>query len=78
MTLHDWEVQATYASYKRRYRGIDGALEKMAEYYGERLGTMNPHFVVGNMQKRPGQFILIGALRVGEDSDVESRQQDLL
>jgi hypothetical protein len=37
MTLHDWEVQATYAGYKRRYGGPDAALEKMDTYYGERL-----------------------------------------
>lgn len=75
MTLHDWEVQATYARYKRQYGGPTAALGKIAEYYGERLAGMNPHLIVGNMQKRPNQFILIGVLRTGADIDADPNKQ---
>jgi hypothetical protein len=77
MTLHDWEIQATYVSYRHRYGSPEAALEKMAEYYGERLAGMNPHLIVGNMQKRPNQFILIGVLRTTADVEVEPKQQTL-
>lgn len=52
MALHDWEVQAAYRNYKKRYGGVDLALEKMQEYYESRVTGMNLHFVLGNMQKR--------------------------
>jgi len=78
MTLHDWEVQATYTGYKHRYGDPEASLEKMEAYYGELLPRMNPHLVVGNMQKRPSQFILIGVLRTTANGEVDQRQQTLL
>jgi hypothetical protein len=78
MTMHDWEVQATFASYKRKYGGADAALAKMQDYYGERLADLNPHLIVGNMQKRPNQFILIGVLRSSADAEAGMQQQTLL
>jgi len=75
MTIHDWEAQATYAHYKRRYGGPSQALDKMAEYYEDRMATMNPHFFVGNMKKRPWQFILVGVLRSPAIQAVEIQHQ---
>ncbi|EXJ14153.1 hypothetical protein D779_2967 [Imhoffiella purpurea] len=75
MTIHDWEAQATYAHYKRRYGGPSQALEKMAEYYEDRMATMNPHLFVGNMKKRPRQFILIGVLRSPAIQTAEMQHQ---
>jgi len=75
MTIHDWEVQATYANYKKSYGGPEAALEKMAEYYEQRILTMNPHFFVGNMQKRPNQFILIGVLRSTAIEGIDCQQR---
>jgi len=61
MQIHDWEVQATYRNYKKKY-GYH-ALDKMNDFYNNRLLDQNPHFIMGNMMRRPWQFMIIGILR---------------
>jgi hypothetical protein len=68
MQLHDWEVQATYLNYKRRYGSVKSALEKMIEYYDHQLKQYNPHFVMGNMGQRPYQFMIIAVLRASDQA----------
>jgi hypothetical protein len=69
MQLHDWEIEATYHNYKRRYGSVAAALDKMVEYFQGKAPTMNLHLIMGNMHKRPWQFIIIGVLRTTADVD---------
>ena len=61
--LHDWEVQAAYIAYRRRYKA--DALKMLEKEYGERIPTRNPHFIMGTMKAHPQTFIVIGVLRSG-------------
>jgi hypothetical protein len=68
--IHDWEVQAAYLAYRRKYG--DKALEMLQQEYGERIPQRNPHFIMGTMKAHPQTFIIIGILRSGiapEDLD---------
>lgn len=76
MQLHDWEIETTYHAYKRRYGAA--ALAKMAEYYQTRATAMNLHLIMGNIHKRPWQFIIIGVLRTTADVDRSDAQAQLL
>lgn len=76
MQLHDWEIEATYHSYKKRYGSVSTALEKMTEYFQGKAPTMNLHLIMGNMHKRPWQFIIIGVLRTTADLDRADAQGD--
>lgn len=77
MQLHDWEVEATYHEYKKRYGGGKGALDKMVDFYETRAPAMNAHLIMGTMQKRQNQFIIIGLLRTKENLDNVDGQKDL-
>jgi hypothetical protein len=59
--IHDWEVQAAYIAYRRRYG--DRALDMLQQMYGERIPTHNLHFILGTMKAHPKTFIIIGLLR---------------
>lgn len=75
--LMDWEAQATYASYRRKYG--DGALDKMREAYEQDIAQANPHLFLGTMKKLPfAQFVLIGVLRSGIAPETLARQGPLL
>ena len=63
--IHDWEVQAAFFAYRRRYG--DQALEMLQQEYGERIPTRHPHFIMGTMKAHPQTFIIIGVLRSGVD-----------
>jgi len=67
-------VQATYLNYLKQYGSRDKALEMMANEYGANIPTRNLHFIMGNMAKRPWQFIVIGLLRSGLDPAELARQ----
>lgn len=67
MQIHDWEVQATYEAYLKKYGSRSAALERMVEYYERRAPAMNLHLIMGTMHKRPWQFIIIGVLRTTVD-----------
>ena len=73
--VHDWEVQAAYLAYRRRYG--DKALEMLQQEYGERIPTRNPHFIMGTMKAHPQTFIVIGILRSGIDPADLDRQHGL-
>jgi hypothetical protein len=75
MKIHDWEVAATYHNYKREY-GRD-ALDRMHEVYEEKIPSSNMHIVLGTMQKRPYQFIIIGILRSKVAPELATAQQQL-
>lgn len=77
MQLHDWEVETTYHKYKREYGSAEKALEKMAEFYEQQAPKMNLHLIMGNMLKRPWQFIIIGVLRTTANVDKADAQQGL-
>ncbi len=74
--IHDWEVQAAFQEYQRRYGS--GALAKMEEQYGQKIPFQNLHFIMGTMQKRPWQFIVIGLLRSSIAPEDLKRQQILI
>lgn len=75
MQLHDWEVEATYHHYKRKYGGQ--ALKKMVEYYEYLAPKMNLHLIMGNLHRRPWQFIIIGVLRTTADVERADAQGGL-
>jgi hypothetical protein len=59
--IHDWEVQAAYIAYRRKYGS--NAVAMLEQEYGERIPTRNPHFIMGTMKAHPQTFIIIGILR---------------
>ena len=77
MQLHDWEIQATYQSYKRRYGSPESALEKMVEYFEHLAPSRNLHLIMGNMHRSPWVFIIIGVLRTTADLDRAAAQGEI-
>lgn len=75
--IHDWEVQATYFNYKRRYKTEDETLAKMMQAYQDDIPTRNLHFILGTMAAHPRTFIVIGLLRSGVDPEELARQGEL-
>ena len=75
--IHDWEVQATYFNYKRRYKTEKETLEKMKQAYQESIPTRNLHFIMGTMASHPKTFIMIGLLRSGVNPEELSRQGEM-
>ena len=61
--IHDWEVQAAFIHYKRRYKTEEKALAMMQQEYQENIPKHNLHFVMGTMKAHPQTFIVIGLLR---------------
>lgn len=60
--LLDWEAGAAYLNWRRRYP--PGVLEEKIreKWWGDIAGPgKDLHFFVGNMHKRPAQFMLLGA-----------------
>jgi hypothetical protein len=76
MKIHDWEVQATYHNFSRKY-GSD-TLRVMAKEYGENIPAKNLHLIMGTMKAHPRQFIIIGLLRSEQDVDALRSQTTLL
>jgi hypothetical protein len=76
-TIQDWEVQAAYSAYLRRYSTRDEALKMLDHEYGTRIPTRHPHFIMGTMKLHPRNFILIGLLRTGLDPDAFDKQGSL-
>lgn len=76
-TIQDWEVQAAYIAYQRRYGTRDEALKMLEQEYGSRIPTRHPHFIMGTMKLHPRNFILIGLLRTGLDPDELDKQGSL-
>jgi hypothetical protein len=75
MKIHDWEIQAAYLQYGRRYG--DQALEFMTQEYQQNIPVRNLHLVMGTMQAHPRQFIIIGLLR-STVSPVDAQRQGKL
>lgn len=73
--VHDWEVQAAYFAYCKRYG--DKALEMLQQEYGQNIPSRNPHFIMGTMKAHPQTFIIIGILRTGIDPADLDRQGGL-
>lgn len=76
MRIHDWEVQAAYFAYKRKYG--DGTLAVLRQEYEERIPVRNLHFVMGTMHAHPRQFIIIGLLRSPISPEDAQRQGSFL
>lgn len=77
-TVQDWEVQAAYLAYLKRYGTREEALRMLDEEYGGRIPTRHPHFIMGTMKLHPRTFILIGLLRTGVDPEELAKQGSLL
>lgn len=75
MKIHDWEVQATYYNYKKKY-GIDTLL-KMKEVYEKTMPSQNIHLIMGTAKARPWQFMIIGVLHTVQDLKTISAQGSL-
>ncbi len=76
-TIMDWEVQAAYYNFKRRYGSEAKTLTMLEDQYAKRIPKQNLHFVMGTMAKRKFQFILIGLLRSPLSPEDVTRQHDL-
>jgi hypothetical protein len=74
--IHDWEVQAAYIQYKRRYG--DDALSKLKHQYQEEMPRYNLHLFLGTMKAHPAQFIIVGLLRTAADVAAIEAQPQLL
>lgn len=77
-TIQDWEAQAAYLAYLKRYGTREEALRMLDQEYGERIPTRHPHFIMGTMKLHPRTFILIGLLRTGVDPNELAKQGRLL
>jgi len=78
LQIHDWEVQAAFINYKRRYGSEEKALEMMTQEYQRNIPKRNLHFIMGTMKAHPHTFILIGMLRSTLDPKKVLRQEMLL
>ncbi len=76
MKIHDWEVQAAYFAYKKKY-GKD-ALTRLQVEYEQNIPQRNLHLVMGTMKAHPRQFIIIGLLRGRVSPEDAQRQTSLL
>lgn len=75
--IFDWEVQAAYTSYKRRYKTNEKALEMMKLEYQENIPKNNLHFAMGTIKAHPQTFIVIGLLRSTIDPGELNKQGQL-
>ena len=75
--IHDWEVQAAFRSYKRRYGDEDAALRMLHNEYQNNIPRNNLHFIMGTMAAHPKTFIVIGLLRSSLNPDEVARQPSL-
>jgi len=75
--IHDWEVQAAFINYKRRYKTEDKAREMMTQEYQQNIPARNLHFIMGTMKAHPQTFIVIGLLRSGLDPQEIDKQKEL-
>lgn len=73
--IHDWEVQAAYFTYRKRYG--NEAMDRLIDAYGNEIPSCNLHLIMGNMQKRPWQFLIIGLLRPPMDPEEIKKQTEL-
>ncbi len=76
--IHDWEVQAAFFNYRRRYSSEQEALNQLTFVYETDIPARNLHFIMGTMKAHPRTFILIGLLRSPLDPAEITRQQSLL
>lgn len=73
--IHDWEIQAAYINYRVKY-GKE-AMSWFVEMYEKKIVENNLHLIMGTMQKRHWQFIIIGLLRSSVDPEKLKKQPDL-
>lgn len=73
--IHDWEVQAAFFQYRKRYG--DNALAMLTQEYGDNIPQRNLHFILGTMKAHPTTFIVIGLLRSPVAPEDLERQGDL-
>lgn len=76
MQIHDWEVQATWFHYKRQYGEEDG-MRRLREMYEQVFPANNLHLLMGTLNSRRWQFMIIGLLRSTVDMDAASSQGSL-
>jgi hypothetical protein len=75
--IHDWEVQAAFHHYKKRYGTEAKALAMLAQEYGQNIPQRNLHLIMGTMHARPWQFIIIGLLRTALDPAELAKQAEM-
>lgn len=75
MQLHDWEVQAAWINYRRKYG--EEAMDRLCNEYDKNIPSNNLHFIMGTIKNRPWQFMIIGLLRTSEDIEQLQAQQEL-
>lgn len=73
--IHDWEVQAAYLAYRRKYG--NGALDMLRRAYQVEMPKQNLHLFLGTMKAHPTQFIIVGVLRTTVEPRVITAQPSL-
>lgn len=71
----DWEVQATYFNYCRKYG--NQALEYMKREYQDTFALQSPHFIMGNTAAHQANFSIVGVLRTSEYLPALAAQEQL-
>ena len=67
---HDWETSATFSKLSRSY-GVSGVLDHLNNEYNVRYPAAGMAFAMGTHSQRPGQWLLIGVLRLDEVKQAE-------
>jgi hypothetical protein len=64
---HDWETSATFYNLRKGY-GADGALQHLDKEFNERYPAQGIAFAMGTHSQRPSQWLLVGVIRLDEDT----------
>jgi len=75
--IHDWEVQAAFKHYTRRYGSEEEALKMMRNEYQNNIPNHNLHFIMGTMAAHPKTFIVIGLLWSQLDPSDVAKQTEM-
>jgi len=69
----DWETSATYWKLTNQY-GEAEALRHLSETYNEKYPNSGMVFSMGTVKRRPGQWLLLGVIRLDTVSSEEAAQ----
>lgn len=69
----DWETSTTYWKMTKQY-GEAEALRHLSETYNEKYPSSGMAFAMGTVKRRPGQWLLLGVIRLDALSSDETAQ----
>ena len=68
-SCQDWETEATFENFKRRY-GEQDALSRMSRIFGNEYPARGMVFGMGTHSQRPDQWLLVGVIRLDESQQL--------